>query len=49
MFVQAFDALKIPEQRFGTSENSDLPEHFTSTFSLVMPFSHDSEHTIPVT
>ena len=26
-------------------EKSDLPEHFASTFSFVMPFSHESEHT----
>ena len=27
------------------SENGDLPEPFTRTFSLVMQFSHESEHT----
>ena len=27
------------------SEKGDLLEHFASTFSLVMPFSHESEHT----
>ena len=27
------------------SEKGDLPEHFARTFSLVMPFSHESEHT----
>ena len=26
------------------SEKGDLPEHFASTFSFVMPFSHESEH-----
>ena len=27
------------------SEKGDFPEHFARTFSLVMPFSHESEHT----
>ena len=40
MFVQAFYTLKIPEH-----EKGNLPEHFASTFSLVMPILHESEHT----
>ena len=52
MFVQAFDTLKIPENRYRESfwnlrysEKGDLPEHFTRAFSLVIPMSHESEHT----
>ena len=26
-------------------EKGDLPEHFSTTFTFVMPFSHESEHT----
>ena len=49
------DTLKIPEHRLGTVERGEilnlslekrwLPEPFASTFSLVMLFSHESEHT----
>ena len=41
MFVKAFNTLKFAEHRFGTRdapEKGDLPEHFPSKFSLIMPF-----------
>ena len=48
IFVQALDTLKIMECCLGSRDTLKKvigPEHFTLPFSLVMPFSHESEHT----
>ena len=48
MSVQAFDRMQIPEHSFGTRDTLKkliLPEHLASTFSIVTPFSNESEHT----
>ena len=51
-FIQVFDTLKIPAHCFGTRdtlEKGNMPDPFVRTFSFVMPFSHESEHTTLMT
>ena len=47
MFVQAFDTLKILDHRFGTRDTLKKVTCLSisrALFSVVMPFSHESEH-----